>query len=285
MMNGNKIVVVVDSSAYIPESALEGLDIVVIPLWLIWDEQNYRDSVDIDPPTFYARLKQSKTLPTTSQPSPGEFVELYKELATDRDGIVSVLASSKISGTVDSAVQAKAELPELDVRIVDSFASSMGLGFVALAAARAAAADKSIDEVVAAAEDMREKVGLMFAVGTLEFLHRTGRISGAKRLMGTALSIKPLLHFHDGKIVPLSQARTKRKACIELLNCVETRLGGKQMAEAAVIDIDCPEDGEDLVRQVKERFNPPVIHRATVSPVVSAIVGPGATGVAFYPED
>jgi DegV family protein with EDD domain len=283
-MNRNKIIVVIDSSAYIPESALAGLDIAIIPLWLIWDEQHYRDGVDIDPPTFYARLKESKTMPTTSQPSPGEFVEFYKNLTKNWDGIVSVLASSKISGTVDSADQAKAKLPELDIRVVDSLSSSMGLGLVALAAARAAAAGKSIDEVVAAAEEMRAKASLMFAVGTLEFLHRTGRISGAKRLMGTALSIKPLLQFLDGKIVPLSQARTKRKACTELLNCVAERLGGKQMAEAAVVDIDCPEDGDDLARLVKERFNPPVIHRGQVSPVVGAVVGPGATGVAFYPE-
>lgn len=283
-MSNHKMVVVTDSSAYIPKGALEGLNVSVIPLWLIWDDERFRDGVDIDPPTFYRRLKESRTLPTSSQPSPGEFAAFFRQVAAEADAIISVLVSSKISGTIASAQAAQAQLPELTIRIVDSLSSSMGLGMVVLAAARAAAAGRSLDEVVAAAEGMRERMHFLFVVDTLEYLHRGGRIGGARRLLGTALRVKPILQFRDGKIESLTQARTKRKAIIRILEIVEERLGGKGMAEAAVVDIDAPGDGDAVAEMIVERFGAPVVHRSTVSPVVGIHVGPGAIGIAFYAE-
>lgn len=283
-MSNHKIAVVTDSSAYIPKGALEGLNVSVIPLWLIWDDERFRDGVDIDPPTFYRRLKESRTLPTSSQPSPGEFAAFFRQVAAEADAIISVLVSSKISGTIASAQAAQAQLPELTIRIVDSLSSSMGLGMVVLAAARAAAAGRSLDEVVAAAEGMRERMHFLFVVDTLEYLHRGGRIGGARRLLGTALRVKPILQFRDGKIESLTQARTKRKAIIRILEIVEERLGGKGMAEAAVVDIDAPGDGDAVAEMIVERFGAPVVHRSTVSPVVGIHVGPGAIGIAFYAE-
>lgn len=283
-MSNHKIVVVTDSSAYIPKGALEGLNVSVIPLWLIWDDERFRDGVDIDPPTFYRRLKESRTLPTSSQPSPGEFAAFFRQVAAEADAIISVLVSSKISGTIASAQAAQAQLPEITIRIVDSLSSSMGLGMVVLAAARAAAAGRSLDEVVAAAERMRERMHFLFVVDTLEYLHRGGRIGGARRLLGTALRVKPILQFRDGKIESLTQARTKRKAIIRILEIVEERLGGKGMAEAAVVDIDAPGDGDAVAEMIVERFGAPVVHRSTVSPVVGIHVGPGAIGIAFYAE-
>ncbi len=284
-MTNQKITIVTDSSAYIPKSAQEGLDISVIPLWLIWDDDRFQDGVDIDPQTFYNRLKKSATLPTSSQPSAKEFEIFFRQVAVGCDAIVSVLVSSKISGTVDCARMALAEIQDFPIRIVDALSSSMGLGFAVLAAARAAAAGADLDGVVAAAEKMRDKVQLIFVVDTLEYLHRTGRITGAKRLLGTALRIKPILEFKDGLIQSLSQARTKGKAFEQLLQISEERLGDKKMAEAAIVDIDNPEDGEAVERMTNERFGPAIIHRAEVSPVVGTHVGPGAIGIAFYPED
>jgi len=281
-MGKHRIAVVTDSSAYIPESALEGLNISVIPLWLIWGNERFRDGVDIDPPTFYRRLKEARTLPTSSQPSPGEFAALFRELAAEADAIVSVLASSGISGTVASARAAQAQMPELAIRVVDSYFCSMGQGLVVLAAARAAAAGKPLDGVVAAAEEMREKVHFLFVVDTLEFLRRGGRISGAKQVVGTILQIKPILHFQEGQIRSLTQARTKRKAIARILEIAEERLAGKGMAEAAIVDIDSPGEGDAVAEMVVERFGVPVVHRSTVSPVVGTHVGPGAIGIAFY---
>jgi len=285
-----RIAVVTDSSAYLPESATPGLPIHVMPVWLIWDDDRYRDGVDIDPATFYERLRTSRTLPTSSQPSAGEFAELFSDLAAEYDAIVCVLVSAKLSGTVASAMAARAELradrlgSAVEIHIVDAQSSSMGLGLVVLAAARAAAAGASPDEVVAAAHDMIGRVEFFFVVDTLEYLQRGGRVSLTKRLLGDALKIKPLLHFEDGAIVPLTQARTKGRALALLLELAEKRLAGRKMAEAAVADIDCCDEGDRVAARVAERFAPPLLHRAMVSPVVGTHVGPGAIGLAFYAD-
>ena len=283
-MGKKRIVVITDSSAYIPVGALAGLQIPVIPLWLLWDGENLRDGVDILPSTFYPRLRASQTLPTSSQPTVPEFVDFYQRVARDADSIVSVLVSSKISGTIDNAQTALDNLSELDIHIVDSYNSSMGLGHVVLAAARTAAEGKSVEEVVAAAERMRDKINFIFVVDTLEYLFRGGRIGGAKRIFGSALRVKPLLEFRGGQIEPVEQVRTKKKAYDRLLEIASERLGGKTMLEATIADIDNPEDGDQVAQMVIERFNPKHIHRAEVSPVVGTHTGPGTIGFAFYSE-
>lgn len=284
-MSEKRIVVITDSSAYIPESALAGLHVPVIPLWLLWDEESLRDGVDIRPSTFYPRLRASRTLPTSSQPTVAEFVEFYHQAAQNADTIVSVLVSAKISGTIANAQAAVEQLSDLDIRIVDSYNSSMGLGHVVLAAARAAEEGKSVEEVVAAAERMRDKINFIFVVDTLEYLHKGGRIGGAKRLMGTALRVKPMLEFRGGQIEPLEQVRTKKKAYARLLEIAAERLQGKPIAEATIADIDNTADGDLVAQMVIDRFKPRVIHRSKVSPVVGTHVGPGTIGFAFYAED
>lgn len=283
-MPNPKIAIITDSSANIPAEVQGGLNIHTIPLWLVWDNENYQDGVDITPSEFFSRLKTSPNLPTSSQPTAGEFLEFFRRIfeETDADAIVNVLASSNISGTVACAEKAASQVPDLNVRVVDSLSSAMGLGLSTLAAARAAAAGKSLDEVVEAAEEMVRKNQMFFVVDTLEYLHKGGRISGGKRLLGTALQIKPLLHFEEGYIRPYSQARTKRKAIELLLTTMEQRLAGQKMAEAAVMDVDAPEAGDDLAERVEARFAPLNLFRAGVSPVVGTHVGPGTVGVAFY---
>jgi DegV family protein with EDD domain len=283
-MNMEKIAIVTDSSAYIPPDALAGLDVTVIPLWLIWEDESLRDGVDIDPPRFYQRLRTAKSLPTTSQPTPDDFMNVFKRLAEKADAIVAVLLSSKISGTHASAVMAQNQMQEANIRIVDSKSSSMGLGFSVLAAAQAAAKGMLVDEVVAAAEAMRDKLHFFFMVDTLDFLYRSGRIKATKRLLGTILKIKPMLQFKDGLIQSLASERTMGKAITRMLDIAEEHLGGKRMAEAAVVDIDCPERGNRVAEMIKERFSPQKILRSEVSPLVGNVVGPGAFGIAFYPE-
>jgi DegV family protein with EDD domain len=284
MVNTHKIIVVTDSSAYIPETALAGLDVAVIPLWLFWDSDRLQDGVDIDPTAFYNRLIQSKSLPTSSQPSPAEFVDFFQHIAPAGEAIVAVLASSKISGTVASARAAQEQLPAMTIRVVDSLSSSMGLGLEVLAAARAAAAGGTVEEAALAAEAMIERVHFLFVVDTLEYLQRGGRIGRAKRLLGTALNIKPILQFRDGEIESISQERTKRKALAHMMEIAEERLAGKQMAEAAIVDVAAEEEGNEIAEMVARRFGTPVIHRSPVSPVVGTHVGPGAIGLAFYSE-
>jgi DegV family protein with EDD domain len=283
-MSNQKIVVMTDSTAYIPAPALEGLQVPVIPLWLIWGEERFRDGVDIQPSAFYQRLRSSKDFPTTSQPSAGEFESFFQEVSDGVDAVVAVHISSEISGTVPNAQAAVTQLPGLTIKVVDSLSTSMGLGLIVIATARAAAEGKSLDEVVAVAEDMRDRVHILFTVDTLEYLHRGGRIGGAKRLLGTALNIKPLLQLEEGRIEALASVRTKRKALARMLDEAEERLGGKPMAAAGVIDVDAVEEADEVAEQVRERFGVSPIYRTTVSPCIGAHVGPGTVGIGFYAE-
>jgi DegV family protein with EDD domain len=205
-------------------------------------------------------------------------------VGADADAVVGIFVTSKLSGTVATAQTAQAELSQLTVRVVDSLSTSMGMGFIVLAAARAAAAGRSLDEVVAAAEDMRDRVHLLFVVDTLEYLRRGGRIGGARWLLGTALNIKPLLQLHDGTVEPIAQVRTKRKAIARMLEVAQGRLGGKPMAQAAVIDADCPEEGDALAEQVQERFDISPVYRTALSPAIGTHAGPGTVGMVFYAE-
>ncbi len=283
-MSDQKVVVVTDSTAYIPEKALGGLNIPVIPLWVLWGNDRFRDGVDMDPPTFYRRLKETDIHPTTSQPSVGEFESFFRQVGAKAEAVVGVFVTSKLSGTFANAQAVQQTLTKPIVRVVDSLSVSMGQGFIALAAARAAAAGKSLDKVVDAAENMKEKVELLFAVDTLEYLHRGGRVGGAKWLVGTALSIKPLLHFVNGAIEPLAQVRTKRKVIQRMLGEAKERLGGKKIVEAAVIDADNPEEGDGIAEQVKQLFGISTVYRAQISPVIGTHAGPGTVGLAFYTE-
>ncbi|MCP4543319.1 MAG: DegV family protein [Chloroflexi bacterium] len=282
-MSKQKVVVVTDSTAYIPQDALGDLNIPVIPLWLLWGDDRFRDGVDIDPSVFYRRLKESKVFPTTSQPSAGEFEEFFRQAGADTDALVGIFISSKLSGTIPNAQASMSQL-DMPIEIVDSFTTSMSMGFIVLAAARAAAAGKSLDEVIAVTKNMRDRVRIIFSVGTLEYLHRGGRIGGAKRLFGTALNIKPLLHIENGSIEPLGQVRTKRKAIARMLDLAEEQLGGKQMAEASALYIGDPAEGDALTEQIKSRFGLSTVYSTTVSPVIGTHVGPGTVGIAFYTE-
>lgn len=286
-MTDERVAVVTDSTACIPNEALNGLDIPVIPLWLIWEDERYRDGVDIPPETFYRRLQERDTIPSTSQPSVGEFVDFYRRAAEEKQTktIVGTFISSKISGTVASAQTAASQLPELDITVIDSLSTSMGLGFVALAAAREAAAGGSAEAVVAAAQAVRQRLTVFFTVDTLEYLHKGGRIGGAKRFLGTMLNIKPLLHLNDGCVEPMCQIRTKQRALTEMLDKAQERLNGKDMAEAAIIDVNSGQEADVVAEQVRERFQVSTVYRAPVSPVIGTHAGPGTVGIGFYATD
>lgn len=284
-MTRSRIAVVTDSTAYIPAEALHELEIPTIPLWLHLNDKSYRDGVDIQPKAFYQLLSNSKAFPTTSQPSAGEFAEFFTKVGAEVETIVGVFISSKLSGTVWNAQAAAARLEDLDVRVVDSKSASMGTGLMALAAAHAAANGKSADDIVVEAERRRDCTYVIFAVDTLEYLHRGGRIGGAGRLLGTALNIKPLLQLDDGAIQPLAKVRTKRKAIASLLDATAERLQGKAIGQVSIINVNTPDEAKAVAQQVRERFGVSTVYHALVSPVIGAHVGPGTVGICFCTED
>jgi DegV family protein with EDD domain len=283
-MSDSRIVVVTDSTAYIPKEYLGGFEIPVIPLWLIWGDEKYRDGVDITPAEFYEKLPSSRAFPTTSQPSRGEFEQFFQQVGAGADAVVGVFISSKLSATVTNASLAAGDMAAPEVHIVDSLSTSMALGFAALAAARAAADGKSLDEVVAAAAGVRDRAHVIFVPDTLEFLHRGGRIGGAKRLLGTALNIKPLLQLHNGAVEPLASVRTKKRALAALLSHAAERVGDGKIAEAAVIHAACAEAAAAVGESAKKRFGLNTISIADMSPVIGTHAGPGTIGLAFYTE-
>ena len=172
----SKVAVVTDSTSYIPDNLLQKHHISVLPQVLIWGEQTFRDGVDIQPDEFYTRLKTAKVMPTTSQVTIGAFQEAFSRLAAEGYDILAVLVGEKLSGTLDSARQAMAMVPEARVELVDSASAAMALGFQVLAAARAADQGADLEECREMAEEAAQHTGVIFAVDTLEFLHRGGRI-------------------------------------------------------------------------------------------------------------
>ena len=240
------------------------------------------DGVDIQQDAFYQRLQTANELPTTSQPSVGQFMEFFTKVAETADSIVGIFISEALSGTMDSARSAVKEMPELPIEVVDSRSASMGLALIVTEAARMAAAGNGYEEIAATARAIVPKVRLLFVVDTLEFLHRGGRIGGAQRLVGSVLSIKPILHLVDGKIESLASVRTKRKAINRLLEIVSDESGWKPEVHYGVLDAMAPETGDMVFEQIKQQGQPSELLRSGISPVIGTHIGPGAVGVAFY---
>lgn len=283
-MSKQQLAVVTDSTVNFPAEILEEHNIPTIPLHVIWGEEILKDGVDIQPTAFYERLQTDKDLPTTSQPSAGEFVDFFRQVAESQgvDTIVGFFISSELSGTVASAKAAKGLLPELHIEVVDSLSTSMGLGFQVLAAMEKAKAGGSVQEVIDAGSSLRYDVQLMFMVDTLEFLHRGGRIGGARRLLGTALRIKPLLELEHGKIDTLDQVRTQKKALARMLEVSKERAGRQPVVRAAVVHANAPEGCQQLQEEVKSTLDIEEVYVTEVSPVIGTHTGPGTLGVAFH---
>ena len=280
----SRVVVVTDSTAYIPPALLEQYHIRVIPLHVIREPETFLDGVTIDPLTFYTRLAADKQIPTTAQPSAGEFMDFFVEAAPEAKAIVGVFISNELSGTIASALAARKLLSGRTIEVVDSRSTSMGLGFVALAAARAAAQGKSLAEVVGVARQLVPQTHVLFVVEALEYLHRGGRIGGASRWMGTALRIKPLLHLNEGRVDALERVRTKGKALARMLGVMAERVGEAPTVHAAVIHANAPNEALALRDRIERRFaceTPPIV---PLSPAIGTHVGPGTVGVAFYAD-
>ncbi len=280
----SKIVVVTDSTCNLPPRFVSEYEIPIIPLNVQWGEETYLDGVTLTQETFYTWLQEREGFPTTSQPSAGRFIEFFRSVQEERapDTILCLTISSDLSGTYSSAMQAKEALPELQLEVVDSRSVSAGLGFQVLAATRAAREGAEIDDVLARVHYVRAKTSLVFTVGTLEYLHRGGRIGGASRLLGTALNLKPLLTVENGRVEALEKVRGRRKSLQRLLEIAEERLAGRAPEMAAIIDVDAEEEAEFLAQEVEARLKPRESFRAVVAPVVGGHAGPGTVGLGFY---
>ena len=281
----SKVMVVTDSTANIPVELLTESPIRVLPLHLIWGNETLRDGLDISPIEFYTRLKTAKEMPSTSQATPAEFKQLYAQCLDEGYEILSVHISAKLSGTMDSAIQARQSFKSSHIELVDSQSASMAMGFQVLAASRVAAVGGSLQECKTVAEKARQKTGVYFALNTLEFLKRGGRIGGAAAFLGTALSLKPLLELRDGQIEAVERVRTLSKTLERLLDLVSAKLEHESgPVRLCAIHGNSPEEAKQLLDSAIHRFSTTLVSEAIVSdisPVIGTHAGPGALGLAY----
>ncbi|MBN1246834.1 MAG: DegV family protein [Anaerolineae bacterium] len=282
--------VVTDSTANLPPETVEAFGLPIIPLTVHWGEDSYFDGVDLDADTFYQWLRARKDFPTTSQPSAGAFIDFFQQVAenTGTNTILGVFLSSEMSGTIASAMQARGHLfetrPDLQIEIIDSRSVSMGLGLQVLAALRAAAKGLSVEETIQAVRRRQAAIHVLFAVDTLEYLHRGGRIGGAARLVGSALNLKPVLTFVDGRVEPLEKVRSRAKSLRRIIELAEERLAGQRPKELALIHAEAEAELPMFEEMVRGRLQPERVCTVKLTPVVGTHGGPGTLGIAFHAD-
>ena len=231
----SKVAIVTDSTAYLPEELIKQYNITVLPLSIIWEGKSYRDGVDMQPEDFYQRLQKTESMPTTSQVTTPAMQSTFVTLLEQGYDVLGIFLSSKFSGTVQSAEQARQMISGAaeKIAVVDSRLTIMAMGWPVLAAARAASAGENLASCRKIAEQTRDRSGVLFVVETLEFLRRGGRIGGAQALLGTVLNIKPLLGMRDGQIEAVEKIRTKTAALDRMLELIAERVGSQQPVRLA----------------------------------------------------
>ena len=214
----------------------------------------------------------------------GEFTNLFSRLLDEDYAVLAMLISSGISGTVDSALQARDAFPDAPIAVVDSRLVAMPLGFMVMKVARAAQAGASLEECQALAEAVYSKIGVYFMVDDLKYLHMGGRINTAKRLLGSALDLKPIMELKDGKIELVESVRSRKKALARMLDLVERDIAGSKGVRIAAFHAAAEEEAQALLVQAVERFNPIETVTTFVSPVIGAHTGPGTVSIAYQME-
>jgi len=272
--------IVTDSVADLPSGVVKELGITVIPILVRFGEKVYRDGIDLTSEQFYEKLKESKTLPVTSVPSPGAFAEAYDSLAEKTDEILAIIVSSKLSGTYEVALQSVELMKKkCRVEVIDSGWATMAQGFIVMKAAKAAQAGASLDEVAEITRKTIPRVDFLSTFDTLEYLLRGGRIGKAQAFLGSLLKVNPLITLRDGVVEPAGRARSRAKA-IERLHDFATSYS--YIEEMAVEDTACPDEAEVLVERLGAKFPKERIYRSKMTPAIGTHTGPGLLLVAVH---
>jgi len=281
-----RIAIVTDSTAGLPQEIIERYHITVIPLPVFFGKEMYLDNVDMTPDEFYHRLaKMNGDLPTTAQLSPTIFRETFEALLPEADAIITLCVSSGLSGTFDSALQAKEMLPDAPIYVIDSRFTVLAQGLLAVEAARAAEAGATAEEIVGHVQRIIPTIRLYFAVDTLEYLRRGGRIGGGVALLGTALGIKPVLELRDGRIEAAGMARSSKRALETVVQMLVKQVGEGATVRAGVFHATCPDRAAELADKLRQHFNCVEVLTGAFSPVIGTHTGPGTTGATLYPVE
>jgi len=280
-MDKCKVIVATDSGANLPQTLIKKYNIEVIPLWVHIGNRAYRDGIDLRPMEFFQRLREKAHQVRTSQPSLGEFLQFYQRLKEKAEAVVSVHLTGRYSGVVSVAKAAAAEMAPFPIEVVDTGTISMAQGFVALAAARLAAAGASFSEVVARARDLVARIDLIAMVDSLEYAVRGGRLAWAARLLDNLLRVKPMVRVRGNDVGIIGQARTRAKAVRRLLAEVAQRVGDAPL-HIAVLYSGRLEEAQRLQEEILSRFHCVEVHLLPVVPALGVHAGPDALGLAFY---
>jgi fatty acid kinase fatty acid binding subunit len=284
----SKVAVVTDSVACLPKELVDKYSITIVPIGLIINGHVYKDGVDITPTEVYRLVAANKSTPTTSSPTLIDFIQVYRELGKSVEGIVCVTICSDISMMFNSAIQAKSLAQEeklpVSINVVDSRTAGGAQGFVALAAAKAAASGKDLAEATKAAELMIPRVNMMAVLDTLYYLAISGRIPKIAAWAGSMLKINPILTFAYDGIGLLERARTKPKAVNRLVEIMDERTKGKPV-HVNIMHANVAEEAERLKERVESRFKCVELYITDFAPTMGVHAGPGTLALAFYSEE
>jgi DegV family protein with EDD domain len=277
----SRVAIVTDTTHYLPTEQVVLNEIHQVSLYVNWPDSQERESTMASFDGFYDRLRTTRDLPTTSQPSVGDFLAVYEPLIADGFDVVSIHLSGGISGTVESARQAAATVPGGRVTVIDSETACGGLGLIALAASAAARDGADAEQVAAVAREAREALTLWFAIDTLEFLVRGGRIGRAQGMVGAALKIKPILSV-ESEITPVDRVRTSARAFDKMADLLRT-LHASGADGWVVQHIQAPEPAARLADIGREVFGTEPVFVSEIGPVIGTHVGPGLIGAGAIP--
>ncbi|MFZ5814487.1 MAG: DegV family protein [Bacillota bacterium] len=275
--------IVTDSTSDLPLELRREYGIEVVPLTVHFGPESFLDGVEMDQDGFWAKLKQSPHHPKTAQPAPGDFLEVYKRIQAEGDEILSIHIASVLSGTLNSAQIASQMLPEAKITLVDTRSVSLGLGMVAVEAARMVRAGKSVPEIVQAIQPICDRMNIFFTLDTLEFLQKNGRIGKAQALLGGLLGIKAILQVDkEGYVAPADKVRGRSKVLARTLELMQERVPAGRKIKIAVLHTRADGEARAWLEEAKKLYKVEESFVAEIGPVVATNAGPGTVGFAFY---
>lgn len=277
------IKIAMDTAGDLPSGWQEKYNIDLIPINIIHEGKTYLQGIDLKYDDFYRIVEESNTIPSTSQPTPYQFVEFYREIAKPEDTVISIHVTEKLSGTMSSAKRAAEELKgELNIIPFDSASGTICLGLMARAAREMEQNGISVDEIVKKLETIRDKMELVFTVDTLKFARMSGRVKHLQAALASMLNVKPIIELKNGIIEMGEKVRSRAKSIEKLLDKMKSKVGDKRIMVGVVHAHDA-ESGMDLLNQVINRFNCAEAVLAELSISLAAHFGPGTIGLAAYP--
>lgn len=274
-----KIKIVTDSTADIPPQLASELGITVVPAYVHFGSEVYRDRVDISEDEFYNRLLNDPVHPVTEPPTPQDFANVYQQMCQEADGIISIHISSKLSATYNSALRGKEMFEtECPIEVMDSHSVTMGLGLLAIASAEIASTGKSLSQTVKVVNQIIPSIHLLGLFDTLKYLAQGGRIGKAKALLGSMLALKPMLTIKDGEIEPAGQVRSRNSGIDGLFDFVSN---ADDIQDIAIIYSTTPDEAKTLAERIGDVFSKESIRIARLGPVLGVHGGPGIVFVAL----